>query len=104
MSTIVQEQRMLALAKGNAIRSRRAELKRDVKHGRENLVPLLEDPPEWLLSAKVFDLLLAYPKMGRVKAQKLLRGLAVSPSRSVRSLTARQRLEIAAALRTAPHA
>jgi hypothetical protein len=65
-------QRMDALRHANEIRSRRAQLKRDLKAGRQPIHELLLDPPDYLLTAKVFDLLLAVPKYGRVKVNKVL--------------------------------
>ena len=65
-------QRMEALQRANDIRSRRAQLKRDLKAGRQPIHELLLEPPEYLETAKVFDLLLAVPKYGRVKVNKIL--------------------------------
>jgi hypothetical protein len=45
---------------------------------------LLLDPPPYLETAKVFDMLLAVPKYGRVKATKTLHSCRVSPSKRVR--------------------
>ena len=56
-------QRMDALKRANEIRTRRARLKRDLKAGRTQIHGLLLDPPEYLLTAKVFDLLLAVPEV-----------------------------------------
>src|ERR1700690_1690300 len=52
-------QRMEALQRANDVRSRRAQLKRDLKAGRQQIHELLLNLPEYLQSAKVFDLLLA---------------------------------------------
>ena len=71
-------QRMDALQKANVIRTRRAQLKRDLKAGRVS-IPALLDPPEFLETAKVFDMLLAVPKYGRVKANKILQTCRISP-------------------------
>ena len=57
-------QRMEALQRANDVRSRRAQLKRDLKAGRQQIHELLLHPPDYLQSAKVFDLLLAVPKYG----------------------------------------
>src|SRR5450755_156904 len=62
------DQRMEALSKANEIRARRAQLKRDVKSGRVSLAALMVDPPPYLESAKVLDMLIALPGHGRVKA------------------------------------
>jgi hypothetical protein len=41
---------------------------------------LLLDPPPFLETAKVFDMLLALPRHGRVKATKILHSCRVSSS------------------------
>ena len=91
-------QRMEALERANRIRTRRARYKKDLKAGRERLLDGLVDPPEWLESAKILDVLLAVPKVGRVKANKILRGCAVSPSKTIGGLSPRQRTELAVAV------
>ena len=92
------EQRRSALQEANRIRTRRAQLKRDLKAGRANVLDVLEQPPEWVETMKVFDLLLAVPKLGRVKVGKALQRTRISPSKSVGGLTERQRAEIVAHL------
>ena len=78
-------QRMQALQRANDIRSRRAQLKRDLKAGRQPIDELLLAPPEYLETAKVFDLLLAVPKYGRVKVNKILQ-LSARSRRARRSV------------------
>jgi hypothetical protein len=92
-------QRMEALQRANDIRSRRAQLKRDLKAGRQPIHELLLDPPEYLETAKVFDLLLAVPKYGRVKVNKILSTCRVSPSKTIGGLSQRQRTELVALMR-----
>ena len=87
-------QRMDALALANEIRGKRAKLKRDLKAGRAKIHSQIEAPPEWLLTAKVMDLLLAVPKVGRVKANKALVQCRISPSKTVGGLSERQRREL----------
>src|SRR5436309_13435914 len=86
-------QRMDALRRANEIRTRRASLKRDLKAGRAQIHGLLLDPPEYLQTAKVFDLLLAVPKYGRVKGNRLLTQRRISPSKTIGGLPARPRGE-----------
>lgn len=90
---------MDALARGNAIRTRRASLKRDLKAGRTSVQGLILDPPEWLLTMKLFDLMLATPKYGRVKVNRILTQCRISPSKTVGGLSERQRGEVVAYLR-----
>jgi hypothetical protein len=92
-------QRMEALKRANDIRTRRANLKRDLKAGRVHIHGLLLDPPEYLETAKVFDLLLAVPKYGRVKVNRILTQCRISPSKTVGGLSERQRGELVSFLR-----
>ena len=92
-------QRMDALKRANAIRSRRAQLKRDLKGGRQSIQTLLLDPPDYVETAKVFDMLLAVPKYGRVKVNKILTQCRISPSKTIGGLSERQRTELVALLR-----
>jgi hypothetical protein len=62
------DQRMEALQRANDIRVRRAQLKKDLKDGGVQIESILLDPPEYVSTAKVFDMLMAVPKFGRVKA------------------------------------
>ena len=88
------DQRMDALGKANAIRTQRAKLKRDLKSGRASIHGLLLEPPEWVETAKVFDMLMAVPKFGRVKAARLLNQCRISQSKTVGGLSERQRAEL----------
>ena len=69
---------MAALTRANEVRTLRAQLKRDLNAGRVSIAALLLDPPSWLETAKVLDMLLALSKVGRVKATKTLDSCRVS--------------------------
>ena len=90
---------MDALQRANEIRTRRAQLKRDLKGGRVTIHDLLLNPPEYLETAKVFDMLLAVPKYGRVKVNKILVTWRISPSKTIGGLSERQRNELVGMLR-----
>jgi hypothetical protein len=90
---------MDALQRANEIRTRRAQLKRDLKAGRTNIHDLLLGPPDYLETAKVFDMLLAVPKYGRVKVNKILVQCRISPSKTIGGLSERQRTELVGLLR-----
>jgi hypothetical protein len=92
-------QRMDALQRANEIRTQRAKLKRDLKGGRVSIHDLLLQPPAYLETAKVFDMLLAVPKYGRVKVNKVLSQCRISPSKTIGGLSERQRSELVNALR-----
>jgi hypothetical protein len=90
---------MDALQRANEIRTRRAKLKRDLKGGRVSIHDLLLNPPDYLETAKVFDMLLAVPKYGRVKVNKILVTCRISPSKTIGGLSERQRNELVSLLR-----
>ena len=92
-------QRMDALQRANEIRTKRAQLKRDLKGGRVSIHDLLLEPPEYVETAKVFDMLLAVPKYGRVKVNKVLQTCRISPSKTIGGLSQRQRTELVSMLR-----
>ncbi|MSO57912.1 MAG: hypothetical protein EXQ77_02595 [Thermoleophilia bacterium] len=89
-----RDQRLEALSRANDIRVRRAHLKKDLKDGRAQFDLTLLEPPEWVATAKVFDLLLAVPKLGRVRVARLLNQCRISQSKTVGGLSERQRAEL----------
>ena len=88
------DQRMEALKRANDIRVKRARLKKDLKEGRAQIEQILADPPEYVSTAKVFDMLMAVPKFGRVKATRFLNQCRISQSKTVGGLSERQRGEL----------
>jgi len=88
------DQRMEALKRANDIRVKRAQLKKDLKDGRVRIEDILGDPPEYVSTAKVFDMLMAVPKFGRVKAARFLNQCRISQSKTVGGLSDRQRAEL----------
>ena len=90
---------MEALKRANDIRTARAKLKKDLKAGRASIQTILLDPPEYLLTAKVVDMLLAVPKYGRVKSHRILNQCRISPSKTIGGLSERQRAELINQLR-----
>ncbi len=85
---------MEALSRANDIRVRRAQLKKDLKIGKVQIDEILDDPPEYVSTAKVFDMLMAVPKFGRVKAARFLNQCRISQSKTVGGLSERQRAEL----------
>ena len=89
---------MDALSRANEVRALRAQLKRDLKARKVSIGALLVDPPPYLETAKVLDMVLALPKVGRVKATKVMHSCRVSPSKTFGGLSERQRAELAGRL------
>lgn len=92
-------QRQAALQTANDIRTKRAELKRKLKSGDTKTSSVIAKPPEYIASMKVYNLLIATPKLGRVKVGDLLTAAGVSPSKTVGGLNTRQRKALADVLR-----
>lgn len=87
-------QRMEALQRANDIRTKRARLKKKIKAGKVSPAQVVAEPAPELHTMKVFDVLLATPKIGRVKANKIVQRARVSPSKTLGGLTDRQRGEL----------
>jgi hypothetical protein len=93
------EQRYAALASANRIRSLRAERKATWKgmtfdEAVEDLVALLVEPPDWVATWRIYDALLALPKMGPAKAGLTLSHTHVSPVKTLGGATVRQREDL----------
>jgi hypothetical protein len=88
------DQRMDALRRANDIRVKRAQLKKDLKLGQTRIDEILRDPPEYVSTAKVLDMLMAVPKFGQVKAKRYLNQCRISESKTVGGLSDRQRTEL----------
>ncbi len=85
------DQRMRALRHANEIRIGRARLKRELASGRARIDEIIAQPPEFAKTAKVYDLLLALPKVGPARAARSLTHCRIAPSKTVAGLTERQR-------------
>lgn len=85
---------MEALRRANDIRVRRAQLKKDLKDGTVRIEEVLSEPPDYVETAKVFDMLMAVPKLGRVKATRFLTQCRISQAKTVGGLSERQRNEL----------
>jgi hypothetical protein len=94
VSTRSLEHRVIALRQANQVRSARAKLKQDLRAGKVRLEQILATPADYLASAEVFDLLVAVPKIGPVKASRLLTIARISPSKTVGDLSERQRTHL----------
>lgn len=89
----------MALELANEVRSKRAEMKREIKAKNVSVLGVLDEVPEWVETMKVWDLLISVPKFGRVKVNRILLQCRISPSKTVGGLSERQRRELASFLR-----
>ena len=87
------ESRRQALEKAAEARKVRAELKQQLKAGEIDFGEVLRraDGDEIVGKTKVSAVLEALPRVGKVRARRLMERLDISPSRRVRGLGAHQR-------------
>lgn len=101
------DQRMAALEVANRRRTRRARLKVALKAGDVTLEPVIVLDLEGIRQAtgialergdldtmRIYDALLAAPKYGRVKANRILTRTRISPSKTLGGMSVRQRREL----------
>ena len=94
---LTPEQRAAALDKAAAARKARAALKVRLKSSGATLDDVLADGgvDEVIGKMKVVAVLEAMPGVGKVRAQKIMERLEISPSRRVRGLGTKQREALA---------
>lgn len=97
------DQRHAALAEGNRRRAMRSQRKHLWRRGTQqeaiaDCVDLLESPPEWAATWKVWDALMAFPRFGVARVAKLSRRVGFSPVKTLGGLTDRQRMALTQAL------
>jgi hypothetical protein len=85
---------LVALGKANEVRVARARLKQRLREGGDRIEHVLAEPPECVATASVFDLLVAVPKIGPVRAGRLLTAARVRQTKTIGSLSERQRADL----------
>jgi len=93
LPVLSEEQRRDALAKAAEARKRRAEVKAQLKNGALTLTEILRRSGDdgILGKMKVSAMLEALPGVGKVRAQKVMEELNISPTRRIRGLGEKQR-------------
>ena len=69
-----------------------------MRSGKVEIAEFLVDPPEFLLTARLSEILLAAPGYGQVHVSRLLKRFRISPLKTVGTLSERQQQELALAL------
>jgi transposase len=92
LPSLTPEQRQAALEKAAAARRERAEVKNRLKHVQGSLAEVVREGQtnEVIGKMKVSALLEAMPGVGKVRARQIMDELAISESRRVRGLGAKQ--------------
>jgi len=93
------DQRADALAKAAVARRQRAEIKALLKTGSLTLdeVFVRAETDDIVAGTKVYPLLASMPRMGKIKAKRLMEELGIAENRKIRGLGRRQREDLLAA-------
>jgi hypothetical protein len=91
-------QHLQALARANEVRLARADLKRRVAESRISAADVFIQSPWEAASMTVADVLMSQRRWGATRCRKFLFALRISETRTVGSLTQRQRDALAARL------
>jgi hypothetical protein len=91
-------QHMRALARANEVRLARAELKRRIAAGAISVGEVILTCPREAAGMPIGDLLISQRSWGATRCRKVLDEVAVSQTKSVGSMTDRQRRALAAML------
>src|ERR1039457_7053488 len=94
-------QRMRALERANKVRLARAELKRKVAFGKIAVAEVILYCPSEAERMAVADLLASQRRCGQTRCRKLLAQVPMSETKTVGSMTDRQRHALSAMLTTA---
>ena len=97
-TTPARPQHMLALDRANEIRLARAELKRRVAFGKVDVAEVILYCPWEVQSMAVGDLLMSQRRWGRTRCRKLLAEIPMSETKTLGSMTDRQRCALASML------
>jgi hypothetical protein len=97
-SITARPQHMRALKRANEVRIARAELKRGVAFGEIDVAEVVLYCPWEAYSMPVADLLVSQHRWGAARARKVLADVPMTESKSVGSMTDRQRGALAALL------
>ncbi len=89
-------QHMQALQRANQVRLARAELKRSVAEGRRTVRSIILDCPWEAASMTISELLLSQRRWGATRCSRFLAHNAIKETKTVGSLTDRQRVGLAA--------
>lgn len=88
---LTQEQREAALAKAAQARTARAAIKARLKNQTLSLKDALDSTDEHIGKLKVVALLESLPKVGKVKARRMMDEIGIAPNRRVQGLGTQQR-------------
>lgn len=88
---LTPEQREAALAKAAAARAARADIKARLKNQSLTLADALSSDDDNIAKLKVVSMLESLPKVGKVKARRIMEEIGIADNRRVQGLGAQQR-------------
>jgi hypothetical protein len=91
-------QHMRALEQANRVRLARAELKRQVAEGEATVAGIVLECPWEAESMTIADLLMSQHRWGRSRCRRFLTSISMLETKTVGSMTERQRKELAGRL------
>jgi hypothetical protein len=94
-ATAPAAQHMRALAQANRVRLARAELKRQVADGETSVADVVLECPWEADSMTISDLLMSQHRWGRTRCRRFLTSLPMSETKTIGTMTDRQRNELA---------
>ena len=92
-------QHLRALERANEVRLARAELKRRIADGQLRVADVILSSPWEAESMAVADVLMSQRRWGRTRARRFLAGIQMSETKTLGSMTERQRNAVALAIR-----
>jgi hypothetical protein len=97
-ATAPAAQHMRALAQANRVRLARAELKKQVAEGEASVAEVVLDCPWQAESMTISDLLMSQHRWGRTRCRRFLSSISMSETKTIGTMTDRQRRELAGLL------
>lgn len=97
-ATAPAAQHMRALAQANRVRLARAELKRQVSDGETSVADVVLDCPWAAESMYIGDLLMSQHRWGHTRCRRFLAAIPMSETKTISSMTDRQRRQLAGLL------
>lgn len=92
---LTQEEKLDALKKAQEMRSKRAELRVQLKQGNLSLQEILEKADDEVIGRmRVTYLLQSLPQVGKVTSEKVMREIGINENRRVQGLGTRQKDEL----------
>ena len=98
LATATAPQHMQALAQANRVRLARAELKRQVADGELSVADVVLECPWEAESMAISDLLMSQHRWGRTRCRRFLGSIPMNETKTIGSMTDRQRRALAARL------